>query len=245
MLTVDFRTLPLEEGDLVLDAGCGGGRHSLHCFRRNCSILGMDLDRKSLLKARWLVGEMKKRREGNGKALFLQGDALRFPFGEGTFDKIICAEVIEHVADDRRGVAELARILAPGGKIAITVPTRMTEHLYDFLSAEYFRTPGGHVRKVIPRVLARCMEENGLRVYAVGFAHSFHTPYWILRCVFGLHRETAPVPALYKKFLTYSLFSRPLRFMEKVGNYFFPKSIILYAQKPRPGAGSKGPGSGK
>ncbi len=233
MLTVDFRRLPLRERDLVLDAGCGEGRHTFHCFRQNCSILGMDLDRKSLLKARWVLGEMKRRRDGNGRALFLQGDALRFPFGDGTFDKIICAEVIEHVKDDRRGVAELARILSAGGKIAITVPTRMTEHLYDLLSDEYFRTPGGHVRKVIPRVLAGYMEENGLRVYAVSFAHAFHTPYWMLRCVFGLHRENARVPALYRKFLTYALFSRPLRFMEKVGDYFFPKSIVLYAQKTK------------
>jgi hypothetical protein len=53
----------------------------------------------------------------------------------------------------------------------------------------------------------------------------------MLRCIFGLHRENAGIPALYKKFLTYSLFSRPLRYMEKAANYFFPKSIILYAQK--------------
>ena len=60
MLTVDFRRLPLQEKDLVLDAGCGEGRHTFHCFRSNCSILGMDLDKKSLLKARWVLGEMKK-----------------------------------------------------------------------------------------------------------------------------------------------------------------------------------------
>jgi SAM-dependent methyltransferase len=191
----------------------------------------MDLSQQSLLKAKYVLGQMKKRNEARGRFLLLRGDALRFPFSDGTFDKIICAEVIEHVDDDRRGVAELARILNAGGKIAITVPTQMTEHLYDFLSAEYFRTPGGHVRKVVPRVLAGYMEESGLRVYAVGFAHSFHTPYWMLRCIFGLHRENAGIPALYKKFLTYSLFSRPLRYMEKAANYFFPKSIILYAQK--------------
>jgi ubiquinone/menaquinone biosynthesis C-methylase UbiE len=231
MLTVNFRTLPLVEGDRVLDAGCGEGRHTFACFRHDCDVLGMDLSQQSLLKAKYVLGQMKKRNEARGRFLLLRGDALRFPFSDGTFDKIICAEVIEHVDDDRRGVAELARILSAGGKIAITVPTRMTEHLYDFLSEEYFRTPGGHVRKVVPRVLAGYMEENGLRVYAVGFAHAFHTPYWMLRCLFGLHRENAGIPALYKKFLTYSLFSRPLRYMEKAANYFFPKSIILYAQK--------------
>jgi ubiquinone/menaquinone biosynthesis C-methylase UbiE len=231
MLTVNFRTLPLEKGDLVLDAGCGEGRHTFECYRHDCRILGMDLSHHSLLKAKYVLGQMKKRDEARGKFLLLRGDALRFPFPDGTFDKIICAEVIEHVDDDRKGVAALARILTEGGKIAITVPTRMTEHVYDWLSKEYFRTPGGHVRKVIPRILAGYMEENHLRVYAVGFAHSFHFPYWMLRCIFGLHQENARIPALYKKVLHYSLFSKPLRRMEKFCNYFFPKSIILYAQK--------------
>ena len=103
--------------------------------------------------------------------------------------------------------------------------------VYDRLSYEYFRTPGGHVRKVVPRVLARYMEESRLRIYAVGFAHAFHSPYWMLRCIFGLHDEKAVLPGIYRKFLHLALFSRPLRFGEKLCNYFFPKSIILYAQK--------------
>lgn len=231
MLTVDFRQLPLNRGDLVLDAGCGEGRHTFECSRHDCGVLGMDLSHQSLLKARYVLRQMEKREEAKGRVLLLRGDALRFPFADETFDKVICAEVIEHVEDDRKGVAELARVLNGGGKIAITVPTRLTEHVYDLLSKEYFRTPGGHVRKVIPRVLARHMEENGLKVYAVGFAHAFHFPYWMLRCIFGLHRESAFIPAIYKKILYYGLFSQPLRFMEKFCDYFFPKSIILYAQK--------------
>lgn len=231
MLTVSFRHLPLDQGDVVLDAGCGEGRHTFECFRHDCAVLGMDLSHQSLLKAQYVLRQMEKREEASGRVLLLQGDALRFPFADGTFDKIVCAEVIEHVEDDRKGVAELARILNRGGKIAITVPTRFTEHVYDLLSKEYFRTPGGHVRKVVPQELARSMERNGLRVYAVGFAHAFHFPYWMLRCIFGLHKENALLPSLYKKFLYLCLFSQPLRFLEKLADYFFPKSIILYAQK--------------
>jgi ubiquinone/menaquinone biosynthesis C-methylase UbiE len=231
MLTVDFRRLPLAQRDLVLDAGCGEGRHVFECFRHDCSVLGMDLSHRSLLKARYVLGQMHERKEAKGRVLLLRGDALRFPFPDGTFDKIICAEVIEHVDDEHRGMAELARILKTRGKIAVTVPTLFTEHLYDKLSQEYFRTPGGHVRKVVPQALARSMEENGLQVYAVGFAHAFHSPYWMLRCLCGLHDEKAIIPLVYRKFLHLSLFSKPLRLAEKLANYFFPKSIILYAQK--------------
>jgi ubiquinone/menaquinone biosynthesis C-methylase UbiE len=231
MLTVDFRRLSLRRGDFVLDAGCGEGRHVFECIRHDCSVLGMDLDHRSLSKTRYVLGQMRQRSEAKGRFLLLRGDALRFPFADGIFDKIICAEVIEHVEDERLGMAELARILKRGGKIAVTVPTLITEHVYDKLSSEYFRTPGGHVRKVIPRVLAHCMEENDLKVYAVGFAHAFHSPYWMLRCIFGLHDEKAFVPLFYRKFLHLSLLSKPLRTSEKICNYFFPKSIILYAQK--------------
>jgi len=233
MLTVDFRRLPLAQWDLVLDAGCGEGRHVFECFRHDCSVLGMDLSHRSLLKARYVLGQMRERREAKGRVLLLRGDALRFPFPDGSFDKIICAEVIEHVDDEHRGIAELARILKTRGKIAVTVPTLFTEHLYDKLSQEYFRTPGGHVRKVVPKALARSMEENGLQVYAVGFAHAFHSPYWMLRCLCGLHDEKAIIPLVYRKFLHLALFSKPLRLSEKLCNYFFPKSIILYAQKGR------------
>ncbi len=233
MLTVDFRRLPLAQWDLVLDAGCGEGRHVFECFRHDCSVLGMDLSHNSLLKARYVLGQMRERREAKGRVLLLRGDALRFPFPDGSFDKIICAEVIEHVDDEHRGIAELARILKTRGKIAVTVPTLFTEHLYDKLSQEYFRTPGGHVRKVVPKALARSMEENGLQVYAVGFAHAFHSPYWMLRCLCGLHDEKAIIPLVYRKFLHLALFSKPLRLSEKLCNYFFPKSIILYAQKGR------------
>ena len=114
MLTVNFRRIPLDRGDRVLDAGCGEGRHTFECFRHECAVLGMDLSHQSLLKARYVLGQMEKRKEGKGRVLLLRGDALRFPFADETFDKIICAEVIEHVDDDRKGVAELARILGEG-----------------------------------------------------------------------------------------------------------------------------------
>ncbi|MCX5910131.1 MAG: class I SAM-dependent methyltransferase [Deltaproteobacteria bacterium] len=231
MLTIDFRKLALEQGDFVLDAGCGEGRHVFACVRHNCQVYGLDFDTRSLLKARYVLDQMKKRHEERGRVILLRGDTLRFPFPDQTFQKIVCSEVIEHVVDDREGVKELARVLKDGGKLAVSVPTRFTEHLYDLLSKEYFRTPGGHIRKVHPRNLAQSLEENGLRVYAVGFAHAFHSPYWMLRCIFGLHDEKARIPRFYRRLLHLALFSKPLRFAEKVCNYFFPKSIILYAQK--------------
>jgi len=234
MLTIDFGKFPIRPGDRILDAGCGEGRHLLACSRSSCHIVGLDLNSKSLRKARSILEQMKRGQEVKGRVFFIQGDSLHFPFPDGVFDKVICSEVIEHVADERQGVKELCRILTIGGKIALSVPTLWTEHLYDLLSKEYFRTPGGHVRKVRPRSLSKIMEAEGLRPYAVGFAHAFHSPYWALRCIVGLQDESSRAASLYRRFLTRAMFSPSLRRLESFGNYFFPKSFVIYGQKRPP-----------
>jgi SAM-dependent methyltransferase len=231
MLTIDFRKLSPQSGDLILDAGCGEGRHVFACLNRPCTILGLDLNQHSLLKARYILESLKQKNEIKARYLLIRGDVLRFPFPDEIFDRIICSEVMEHFWDEKPLFAELTRVLKKGGRIAISVPTLVTEYIYGQLSKEYFRTPGGHVRKVIPQALAKAMAAHNLQVYAIGFAHAFHSPYWMLRCLCGLHQEKARVPLLYRKFLLLALFSPPLRFLEKIGNYFLPKSIILYGQK--------------
>jgi 2-polyprenyl-3-methyl-5-hydroxy-6-metoxy-1,4-benzoquinol methylase len=53
------------------------------------------------------------------------GDVAALPFADGSFDVVVCTEVIEHVAAPRRAVGELARVLAPGGTLVLTTPNRV------------------------------------------------------------------------------------------------------------------------
>jgi len=138
---------------------------------------------------------------------------------------------MEHVDDDFKACSELARVLKKNGRIAITVPTFFSEIIYDTLTYEYFTSPGGHVRKYFPSELAEIMRKNGLEVYAVGFKHSFHTIWWIIRCVVGLNNAEHPFTKGYHKFLTLGLFSKFMRKAELFVNYFFPKSVVIYAWK--------------
>jgi hypothetical protein len=87
------------------------------------------------------------------------------------------------------------------------------------------------VRKYFPSELAEIMRKNGLEVYAVGFKHSFHTIWWIIRCVVGLNNSGHPMTKGYHKFLTLGLFSKSMRKAELFVNYFFPKSVVIYAWK--------------
>jgi SAM-dependent methyltransferase len=163
----------------------------------------------------------------------MMGDVLNLPFRDGSFDKIICSEVLEHVADDNRGIGELVRVLKKGGIMAVTVPTYLSESIYWMLSEDYHNHPGGHIRKYQAQQLIAALRRNNLRVFALRWEHAFHTIYWFLRCAFGLKNEKAFIPALYYSFLEQEIISQSkfVRFMEGICNYFFPKSIIVYTQK--------------
>jgi SAM-dependent methyltransferase len=178
-----------------------------------------------------LLKDLENRGEIKGAVMVLQGDNLELPFQDGTFDKIICAEVLEHVPDDHEAVRELLRVLKEGAEMAVTVPTPFTERVYGMLSRQYFRTPGGHIRIYNPKALCRTLTAEGLKIYAVGFAHAFHSLYWVLRCLCGLHNEGARIPRIYHRFLHHVVKDPRLNLWEQSCNYLFPKSMIIYTQK--------------
>jgi len=228
VLTVDLDRLGLREGDWLLDAGCGGGRHCFGALDRGARTVGLDLDCDALRIARDGIDE---RRGKGARGGVLQGDVFRLPFPDCAFDKVICSEVMEHVHDYRSAIRELVRVLKPGGRIGITIPTATTEHFYLRLTRQYFESPGGHIRIFQPRELAQAMGRAGLRVEGVGFAHSLHTGYWLLRAVLGLHDENPAPTRAYRVFLMKATFSKFWRRVERILDWVWPKSLILYGTR--------------
>jgi SAM-dependent methyltransferase len=233
VLTVDFDLLGVRVGDIMLDAGCGEGRHSFECIARGARVFSMDMDMESVRKARYTLAYMKRSHQAHheGRYLVQIGDTRKLPFRDETFDRIICAEVMEHVENDDLACRELHRVLKRKGRIAVTVPTFISEMLYDILTYEYFSTPGGHIRKYVPRRLADMMRRNGLEIYGVSFKHALHTIYWLIRCVVGLHLNDHPFTRGYRRFLTLGMNSPFMQAVEGLLDNFFPKSIVLYAEK--------------
>lgn len=166
--------------------------------------------------------------------LVLQGDTLRLPFGDGVFERIICSEVLEHLDDPATAAAELARVLKPGGMLAVSVPTPVSEWVYYHSSDDYFNTPGGHVRIFGAAGLARLLARQGLEVREVHFAHGLHSLYWWVRSVFGLHHETHWAIRRFKWGMDRALFSPAARKTEGWLNLIWPKAMVLYARKPKP-----------
>lgn len=76
----------------------------------------------------------------------MEGDALGLPFPDASFDVVIVSEVMEHIPDDEGVLAEMARVLKPGGRIAVTVPRYGPEKVCWALSDAYHEIEGGHIR---------------------------------------------------------------------------------------------------
>jgi SAM-dependent methyltransferase len=231
LLTVDLERLEVKEGHLALDAGCGEGRHCFGMLSRGARVVGFDLDFSAMRDA-----SRRLRKEANEAKSFgemAQGNIYKLPFPDATYDRVICSEVMEHVHSYLDAARELARVTKPGGKLAITIPTATSEHLYLRLGDDYFESPGGHIRIFQPRELANALAKAGLSTTGVGFAHGFHTPYWVLRSI--MHLPDADDSALvraYRQFLIRATGSKLMDRVEKWLNYVCPKSLILYAEKP-------------
>ena len=235
MLTVDLDRLGIGPGDWLLDAGCGGGRHCFGAYDRGANVVGLDLDVEGLAIAR--AGLWERKQDGrSATAGVLRGDVFALPFADDRFDRVICSEVMEHVHDYAGAVRELTRVLRPGGTMGITIPTATSEHVYLRTTREYFESPGGHIRIFAPRALARAMAGAGLRVDGVSFAHSLHTPYWLLRSLLGLHDETPGPVRAYRKFLMHASTSPLWTKLERGLDWVWPKSLILYGTRTATGS---------
>jgi len=109
------RALDPKPGDRVLDAGCGYGFHAVRLARRGLRVTGVDFSDVALGRARETVA-----RFGLENFIHLeQGSLLALPFPDGTFDHVSCWGVLMHIPDLETALEELARVLRPGGRMAI------------------------------------------------------------------------------------------------------------------------------
>jgi 2-polyprenyl-6-hydroxyphenyl methylase/3-demethylubiquinone-9 3-methyltransferase len=110
-----LRELGALGGRRVLDAGCGGGLVARELAAAGAEVVGVDRSLGSLGVARRAVGR---------RFVPAQGRLERLPFADGSFDAVVAADVLEHLPDLPAAVAELARVLAPGGGLVFDTVNR-------------------------------------------------------------------------------------------------------------------------
>ncbi|MGH9189392.1 MAG: methyltransferase domain-containing protein [Acidimicrobiales bacterium] len=238
MLTADFGRLALGAGHLVLDLGCGAGRHAFESARRGAAVVAVDRDAAGIKDTAAMLWAMRAAGESPADAMgtAVNADALALPFHDGTFDRVIAAEVLEHVPADGAAVAELVRVLRPGGRLAVTVPRWFPERVCWALSDDYHApaVPDGHVRVYRRSQLFRLLAAAGLKVGRSHHAHALHTPYWWLKCAVGVRRDDSWPVKRYHRFLVWELTTghRATRSLERALRPLIGKSLVVYADKP-------------
>jgi SAM-dependent methyltransferase len=237
MLTVDFDRLGLARGERLLDLGCGGGRHAFEAMRRGARVVALDYSAAELKDVGAVTAAMLDTGDitWNSWSGAVNGDALDIPFADDTFDRIITAEVLEHIWDDDRAINELVRVLRPGGRLAVTVPTRWPERVNWALDDKYHDTPGGHVRIYRQHELEQKLERAGTFLRGSHHAHALHSPYWWLKCAYGVERDVAPVRK-YHDFLCWVIEHNPrwVTTLEHTLNPVLGKSVVVYVEKVEP-----------
>ncbi len=236
VLTVDFDRFPVKPGELVLDLGCGAGRHAFALYRRGAHVVALDMNAEQLKDVSGMFFAMAASGEVDPSASgeVVRGNAYALPFPDASFDKIIAAEVLEHLSQDTRAIAELTRVLKPGGLIAITVPRWLPEKICWALSAEYHEVEGGHVRIYKGNKLRARLTATGLQSLGAHHAHALHSPYWWLKCTVGVSKNDHPVVSRYHSILVWHMMKAPAvtRVTERALNPLIGKSLVIYLRKP-------------
>jgi SAM-dependent methyltransferase len=244
VLTIDLARLGVARGERVLDVGCGGGRHAFAVMRRGGVVVALDASAAELKDVAGVAGAMVDAGEATLEewAGVVNGDALDLPFPDDAFDRVVISEVLEHVWDDRRAIEELVRVLRPGGRLAATVPTRWPERVCWALDRRYHDTPGGHVRIYRQRDLEQRLEAAGLVLRGSHHAHALHSPYWWLKCAYGLDRPDARPVRAYHDFLCRLIEHDPpwARRLERALDPVLGKSLVVYGEKVPPAAARHG-----
>jgi SAM-dependent methyltransferase len=166
----------------ILDYGCGTGGNT-GAYAPLGEVIGIEPDRGAVA----LAG-------ARGGASFCRASGTQLPFRPAVFDAVVASDVLEHIEDDRSAVAEVVRVLKPGGAFIFSVPAHpwlFSEHDSALL----------HFRRYTRLALRRLVEEGGLRIWRLSYWNTVLFPVICLHRLLDrrgaagqAHSDTKPAP---------------------------------------------------
>lgn len=165
-LTRIDRLASISRGDRVLEVGCGQGHLTKALARRGVDVVGVDANPQASEVA------------GSGRVMHMRAEDLDFPSDE--FDFVVSVHAIEHIPELEAALAEMSRVLKPGGKAVLIYPAEPIMGLYAvptsvILHGTPFKAREVHCQKLWPSKLRRLMEPVGMRQLSSEFSF-FKTP---------------------------------------------------------------------
>lgn len=171
-----IKSLRLSSGDLVLDAGCGPGLHAMQFARKGIFCKAVDFSSA-------VLAEAKRRIKGaalNPMVTFEKLDLTHLSYKDNSIPSVFCWGVLMHIPDIKAAVAEMARVLTPGGRLAISMTNpcsfealayktvRRLRHAWNWKTtiSPWVQSSAGtiYVEGMRPIHLAQILAENRIRV---------------------------------------------------------------------------------
>ena len=157
----------VEPGDRVLDAACGTGDLAIIAAKAGADVTGLDFSEPMLERARRKSADVE----------WIRGDLLALPFDDDSFDAATVGFGVRNVADLPGSIAELRRVLRPGGRLGILEITRPRGPLRFFYSLWFDRIvpllgkvlPGGEAYTYLPASVRRFPGPDDLAAQMAGF----------------------------------------------------------------------------
>jgi len=232
METIDVSSLPINDGNVVLDLGCGEGRHSIavaYHFPKALTI-GLDISLADLIKA---DEKSQGFLEENAKAHYIHSSGFSLPFADSSVDHIICSEVLEHIVDYEPFIDEISRVLKKDGSLNISIPRAWPEKICWKLSKAYYEVEGGHVHIFSEQRIQELIIKQHFSLTKKHWAHALHTPYWWLRCAHWNNGKDNIFSSLYHQLLVWDLLKKPwlTQTLDRCLNPFIGKSLVMYFEK--------------
>jgi len=226
-----YKFLDSKKNDIILDAGCASGRQLFKIANQIKEGYGIDISGSFIKQAN------KYKEQNNISNLFFKQVTLELlPFADNFFDKIICAEVLEHVIDKNIVLKRLLRSLKRNGILIITVPNLNADAtlwgrflrligirkfcpIKNFSLEELIKHGDAHVREFDKDDLVNWLENNDLEVLDVKSVSFVDGPYFDLLLRFPLHIQFLQKIIIYfEKFLSNS-------------NLFFGRHLVIKLRK--------------